>query len=97
LACLSAAAQLEDGTELLTAEGLGERELGRALQRAFAEGGAVQCGYCTPAMIVSSYALLHHDPRPTAQQIRGHLAGHLCRCTGYTKIVDSVKRAAEDR
>ena len=93
LACLSSAGQLEDGAELLTAEGLSGRELGRALQRAFAEGGAVQCGYCTPAMMVSSYALLSEHPHPTGEQIRAHLAGHLCRCTGYTKIVESVQAA----
>jgi carbon-monoxide dehydrogenase small subunit len=94
LACLSAAAQLEDGVEILTAEGLSERELGRALQRAFAEGGAVQCGYCTPAMMVSSYALLSEHPHPSDDQIRTHLAGHLCRCTGYTRIVESVRAAS---
>jgi carbon-monoxide dehydrogenase small subunit len=97
LACLCAAAQIEDGTDLLTAEGLAEHELGRALQHAFSAGGAVQCGYGTPAMIVSSYALLRADPRPTAQKIREHLAGHLCRCTGYTKIVGSVQKAAGER
>jgi aerobic carbon-monoxide dehydrogenase small subunit len=94
LGCLTAAAQLEDGAEILTAEGLAASQLGRALQQGFAAGGAVQCGYCSPAMLVSSYALLREHPLPTEEQIRQHLAGHLCRCTGYTKIVESVQSAA---
>jgi carbon-monoxide dehydrogenase small subunit len=97
LACLSAAAQLEDGAELLTAEGLGDHPRGRALQQAFADGGAVQCGYCTPAMLLGGFALLEEIPHPSAQQVREHLAGHLCRCTGYTKIVGAVRKAAGER
>ncbi len=94
LACLTAAAQLEEGAQLLTAEGLGREELGRRLGAAFAEEGAVQCGYCTPGVLVGSYALLRETPRPDAETIRQRLAGHLCRCTGYTKIVDAVLGAA---
>jgi carbon-monoxide dehydrogenase small subunit len=96
LACLTAAAQVEDGVEILTAEGLGAFDLGRGLQRAFQDRGAVQCGYCTPGLLVGSYALLREVARPTAEQIRQHLAGHLCRCTGYTKIVQAVQAATEE-
>jgi carbon-monoxide dehydrogenase small subunit len=94
LSCLTAAAQLEDGTDLTTAEGLDREPLGRELVRALGEGGAVQCGYCTPGVLVGSYALLRETPRPDAEQVRQRLAGHLCRCTGYTKIVDAVLGAA---
>jgi aerobic carbon-monoxide dehydrogenase small subunit len=94
LGCLTTAAQLEDGAEILTAEGLAASDLGRALQRSFAAGGAVQCGYCSPAMLVGSYVLVCEHPQPTEEQIRQHLAGHLCRCTGYTKIVEAVQSAA---
>ncbi len=93
LACLTAAAQIDDGAELLTAEGIGGDKLGRQLVEAFDEGGAVQCGYCTPGVMVGSYALLGRNPDATVAEIREGLAGHLCRCTGYTKIVSSVARA----
>ncbi len=93
LACLTAAAQLEDGATLLTAEGLGREPLGRALQESFAEGGAVQCGYCTPGVLLGAYALLGEEPQPGEERIRGALAGHLCRCTGYSKIVEAVEAA----
>jgi aerobic carbon-monoxide dehydrogenase small subunit len=102
LACLTAAAQLEDGAEITTAEGLAAQPLGQALQQSFAEGGAVQCGYCTPGILIGSYALLHKNvllktPPPTDEQIRQQLAGHLCRCTGYQKIVEAVHRVAVER
>jgi aerobic carbon-monoxide dehydrogenase small subunit len=95
LACLTAAAQLDDGAELITAEGLGQSARGRALRAAFDAQGAVQCGYCTPGMLIGSYALLAQQPRPTVEQVRQALAGHLCRCTGYSKIVAAVSEAAE--
>lgn len=95
LACLTAAAQLEDGASLTTAEGLGREPLGQRLVRALGEEGAVQCGYCTPGVLVGSYALLSEAPRPDAEQVRQRLAGHLCRCTGYTKIVEAVLEAAK--
>ena len=95
LACLVAAAQLDDGAELLSAEGLEATELGHDLSEALDGGGAVQCGYCTPGVLVGSYALLSNPgPVPTEQEIRVGLAGHLCRCTGYSKIVSSVGEAA---
>lgn len=90
LACLTAAAQLEDGAELTTAEGLTDSALGRDLMESFDRSGAVQCGYCSPAMLVGGYALLKQQPQVDAEQVRQALAGHLCRCTGYTKIVDAV-------
>jgi carbon-monoxide dehydrogenase small subunit len=93
LGCLVAAAQLEDGARLLTAEGLEATALGRALTRAFDEAGAVQCGYCSPGMLLGGYALLSHDPAPDEEQIRVGLAGNLCRCTGYSTIVEAVQAA----
>jgi aerobic carbon-monoxide dehydrogenase small subunit len=95
LACLVAAAQLDDGTVLASAEGLEETELGHELSEALDGGGAVQCGYCTPGVLVGSYALLSKPgPPPSELEIRQGLAGHLCRCTGYTKIISSVGEAA---
>jgi carbon-monoxide dehydrogenase small subunit len=64
------------------------------LQRAFAEAGAVQCGYCTPGAIMSAKALLQENPHPSADEIREGLSGNLCRCTGYVKMVEAVRRAA---
>jgi carbon-monoxide dehydrogenase small subunit len=96
LACLVAAGQLEDGATLLTAEGLGAHEQGRSLQQTFDQDGAVQCGYCSPAMLLGGYALLQENPRPSAAEVRAALAGHLCRCTGYTKIIEAVQHAARE-
>lgn len=93
-ACMMPAVQL-DGTQVMTVEGLEHTSLGRALQKAFADHGAVQCGFCTPGMLLSAYALLLHDPQPTEAAIRTALAGNLCRCTGYTPIIAAVQGAAE--
>jgi carbon-monoxide dehydrogenase small subunit len=65
------------------------------VQRAFVEAGAVQCGFCTPGLIVASHDLLHRNPRPSYPEIREALAGNLCRCTGYEKILDAVRLASE--
>ncbi|HHY93544.1 MAG TPA: (2Fe-2S)-binding protein [Firmicutes bacterium] len=83
------------GKSVLTIEGLGGPD-GRlhALQEAFLEAGAVQCGYCTPGMILSAKALLDKNPHPSRSEIRDALSGNLCRCTGYKKIVDAVELAA---
>ena len=82
------------GREVTTVEGLaGATELG-ALQRAFLEEGGVQCGYCTPGMLISATALLRSNGAPTDDEVRQALAGNLCRCTGYQKIVAAVRRAA---
>ncbi|MBW2735699.1 MAG: (2Fe-2S)-binding protein [Deltaproteobacteria bacterium] len=95
LACMVAAAQLDDGASLLTAEGLENDALGRAMKQGFDEEAAVQCGYCTPAMLLGGYALLEAVPEAEEDQIRVALAGHICRCTGYGAIVSAVQRAAE--
>jgi aerobic carbon-monoxide dehydrogenase small subunit len=93
-ACLVLAAQAE-GRAVVTVEGLaGEGEL-HEVQRAFVESGAVQCGFCTPGLVVASHDLLGRNPRPSDAEIREALAGNLCRCTGYEKILDAVRLAAE--
>ena len=94
--CLMLAAQVR-GKRVLTVEGLAEDGGLDALQRAFVEHGAVQCGYCTPGMLLSAKALLAQDPSPTDEQIRLALAGNLCRSTGYAAIVKAVKAAATDQ
>ena len=95
LACLVAAAQVDDGASLITAEGLEALELGRRLKRAFDRQGAVQCGYCSPAMLLGGYALLSERSDPDEEEVRAALAGHLCRCTGYSTIVAAVREAAQ--
>jgi len=93
-ACLFPAVEA-DGAAVLTIEGLAKPsgEL-HPLQAAFIEEGAVQCGYCTPGMIMSAKALLDENPNPTEEEIRHALAGNMCRCTGYVQIVQAVKTAA---
>ncbi|MBN1269732.1 MAG: (2Fe-2S)-binding protein [Kiritimatiellae bacterium] len=93
--CLVAAGQVADGSEILTVEGLEKTERGRILQQAYIERGAVQCGFCIPGMIMSSYALLAENPSPGEREIREAHAGNICRCTGYAKIVEAVQAAAE--
>ena len=92
-ACLVLAAQAE-GHELVTVEGLAEDGELHPVQAAFAETGAVQCGFCTPGFIVATVDLLARSPSPTDDQIREALSGNLCRCTGYAKIFDAVRLAA---
>lgn len=93
-ACLIPIAQCE-GMDILTIEGLGTQENLHPLQQAFLECGGAQCGICTPGMIMASFELLKKCPQPSESQIREGLAGNLCRCTGYMKIFDSVKKASE--
>ena len=93
--CLVLAAQAE-GREVVTVEGLAEGEL-HAIQQAFVDAGAVQCGFCTPGLIVASHDLLARDPQPSEADIREALAGNICRCTGYAKIIDAVRLAAGAR
>lgn len=95
LACLMLAAQLE-GRQVETVEALQQTEEGRTLMTAFAEEGAVQCGYCIPGMEMASLALVRQGKPLTREQIREGLSGNLCRCTGYVKIVDSVERAVKE-
>ena len=93
LSCLMLAAQLE-GRTITTIEGLAGESRPHPIQEAFAKHGAVQCGYCTPGMVLAASALLRRNPDPTREQIREALSGNLCRCTGYQKIVDAVESAA---
>ena len=95
LSCLLFAWQA-DGRAVTTIEGLPGPEVD-PVQRAYVETGAVQCGFCTPGLVLSSHALLAHDPDPSEQTIREGLAGNLCRCTGYEKIVQAVAQAARYR
>jgi len=92
--CLVLAAQVR-GKKVLTVEGLAGDDGLDTLQRLFIEHGAVQCGFCTPGMLMSAKALLMADPHPTEEAIRLALAGNLCRCTGYTTIVAAVRAASE--
>jgi carbon-monoxide dehydrogenase small subunit len=82
------------GKSILTIEGLSDGNELHPLQQAFVEAGAIQCGFCTPGMILSAKALLEENPEPDRDEIRSALAGNLCRCTGYVKIVDAVEAAA---
>ncbi len=93
LSCLAMPLDLEDA-EITTVEGLATGSEPHPLQRAFAELGAAQCGYCTPAMLLTAKALLDNNPRPSREAIQQALAGVLCRCTGYVKIFEAVELAA---
>lgn len=96
VSCLQLARQV-DGRAITTVEGLGpDGDLGD-LQAAFVRNGAAQCGFCTPGMLVSAEALLRENPTPTEADVREALAGNLCRCTGYNKIVDAVLETAQAR
>ncbi len=91
--CLVAAGQVE-GRTVVTVEGLAEGETLDRVQEAFVAAGAVQCGFCTPGLVVAAHDLLARDPDPVDADIREALAGNLCRCTGYEKIIDAVHLAA---
>jgi carbon-monoxide dehydrogenase small subunit len=91
--CLVLAAQAQ-GHELVTVEGLSDDERLHPVQEAFAETGAVQCGFCTPGFVVAAADLLDRNPTPSDDEIREALSGNLCRCTGYAKIFDAVRLAA---
>jgi carbon-monoxide dehydrogenase small subunit len=92
--CLVLAVQVE-GKEILTIEGIGSAEKLHPLQEAFIEEGAVQCGFCTPGMIMASKGLLDANPHPSDKEIKTALSGNLCRCTGYTKIFKAVHSASK--
>ncbi len=92
--CLVLAPQA-DGTDVLTIEGLADGDRLHPIQRAFVDAGGVQCGFCTPGFIMSVYALLRDNPEPTDDEVRSAIEGNLCRCTGYAKIVEAVRLAAD--
>jgi len=94
LACLIPALKA-DGAEILTVEGMASGGQLHPLQQAFWEQGAVQCGYCTPGMLLSAKALLDENPEPGKEEVKEAISGNLCRCTGYTKIVEAILSAAE--
>jgi len=94
--CLHFAVQA-DGKEVTTIEGLAKDGELNPVQEAFVKNYAFQCGYCTPGMVMTSYALLQTNPNPTEAEIRKALAGNLCMCTGYVQIVDAVKEAAKQQ
>jgi aerobic carbon-monoxide dehydrogenase small subunit len=93
-ACLVLAVRV-NGRKVTTIEGLGDEEHPHPLQTAFVQHGALQCGYCGPGMILSAKALLDVNPSPTEAEIRQALAGNLCRCTGYSKIIEAVRSAGQ--
>ncbi|RDI25490.1 (2Fe-2S)-binding protein [Lentzea flaviverrucosa] len=95
-ACLVAAGQVQD-REVRTVEGLADGDQLDPVQEAFVEAGAVQCGFCTPGLVVQAHDLLDRVPNPSDPEIREALAGNLCRCTGYEKILDAVRLAASRR
>ena len=94
LSCLTLAVTARDKS-ILTIEGVAEGATLHPIQQAFVDNGAVQCGFCTPGMVLGAKALLEENPKPTRDEIKEGLAGNLCRCTGYVKIVDAVEAAAE--
>ena len=96
LSCLLPAMKAQ-GREVVTIEGLGRDDELRPLQQAFIEKGAVQCGYCTPGMIMSAKALLGENPQPSHDEIEEAMAGNLCRCTGYLQIIEAIEAAIESR
>ncbi|ABD09099.1 (2Fe-2S)-binding protein [Rhodopseudomonas palustris HaA2] len=88
--CTSLAADI-DGRSVVTIEGLAQRGELSPVQQAFVDHAAMQCGFCTPGMVLATTALLEHHPHPTEQEIRHYLRGNICRCTGYIKILEAVK------
>jgi carbon-monoxide dehydrogenase small subunit len=84
------------GKEIITIEGLSDNGKLHPLQKAFKEYGATQCGFCTPGMIITAKALLDDNPKPTEEEIRQAISGNLCRCTGYTQVVDAIKAVSEE-
>lgn len=92
--CITLAVLL-DGCSITTIEGLADGDVLHPVQEAFVESGAIQCGFCTPGMVLASVALLNENPSPSDREIREALAGNLCRCTGYTKILAGVRRASK--
>jgi carbon-monoxide dehydrogenase small subunit len=94
LSCLTVALQVE-GKRVYTVKSLGTWDMLHPLQEAFVKREALQCGFCTPGMLMTAKALLDDNPRPSREEIRDAISGNLCRCTGYRKIVDAIEEAAE--
>jgi carbon-monoxide dehydrogenase small subunit len=94
LSCLILAADV-DGRQVVTIEGIAQKGSLHPLQESFVRNGAIQCGFCTPGMILAAKALLDENPSPTDEEIAGGLDGNLCRCTGYIKIIDAVREASQ--
>ena len=92
--CLMLAVQA-NGRSVTTVEGLSQGDTLHPLQESFMQCGGLQCGYCTPGMLMTACAMLAHNPRPTQDEVRHGLSGNLCRCTGYTQIVESILHASE--
>lgn len=93
--CLTFTAAVLEEDKLLTVKGIGNLHEPHVIQQAFVDSGAVQCGFCTPGIVLASYALLKNNPRPSDEEVKKAMDGNLCRCTGYVKIVEAVKLAAE--
>ena len=93
--CVTLNAQAE-GRKVTTIEGLAGDRMADVIKKAYVEEGAVQCGFCTPGMVLSTYVLLKENPKPTQDEVRDGLSGNLCRCTGYTAIIRAVLRAAKE-
>jgi len=94
LACLTLAIAVRE-KNILTIEGLSKMNILHPIQKAFVDYGAIQCGFCTPGMIMAAKALLDKNPKPTREEVKIAVAGNLCRCTGYVKIIDAVLAASE--
>jgi carbon-monoxide dehydrogenase small subunit len=92
--CLTLAVEAQ-GRDIMTIEGLADGDKLHPIQEAFVEHGGLQCGFCTPGMILSAKAFLDKNPKPTEEEIKFAIAGNLCRCTGYVKIIESIQAAAE--
>ena len=93
--CLVFTASVLEGDKILTVKGVGDLHEPHVIQEAFVDSGAVQCGFCTPGIVLASYALLQENPTPTDEEVKKAMDGNLCRCTGYVKIVEAVELAAE--
>ncbi len=86
-----------NGKEILTIEGLAKNGQLHPVQQSFVDEGAIQCGFCTPGMVLSAKALLDRNPHPTDEEIRMEIAGNICRCTGYVKIIDAIRAASRNK
>jgi aerobic-type carbon monoxide dehydrogenase small subunit (CoxS/CutS family) len=95
LSCLSLPVELQ-GRDITTIEGMAEGSIFHPLQTAFADLGAAQCGFCIPGMLLTAKAMLDQNPTPTRREIRETLAGNLCRCTGYTKIIEAIEKVVAE-